>query len=184
MVLSLVTPQPSNFIKDFPGVHGPNMDAIDAYAGPCLTSHPMQSYTPVLSAVTTSPVLGTGSIARGFFYRIFDQIFAWGEFRFGTSGTSFGSGIYLVTLPVAADSIVGATVSMGAAPSLGNAYLWDETASADRQPLIPKLRSSTQLMFGIKMGSGLADREVTHNSPITMANQDGISWQVRYKRQT
>ncbi len=184
MVLSLITPQPSNFIKDFPGVHAVNMDAIDAYAGPCLTSHPMQSYTPVLSAVTTPPVLGTGSIARGFFYKIFDEVFAWGEFRFGTSGASSGSGIYTVTLPLNAQSLVGVSTDISAAPSLGTAFLWDESTATNRQPLIPKLRTASTLMFAVRMNSGATDRAVTNNSIISMDAQDGISWCVRYKRTT
>lgn len=180
MVLSLVTPIGSNFIKDWPAQNTINCDRIDEYAGPCLTTHPLQSYTPILSALTTPPVLGTGGFIRGFYYKIFDQIYTWGEFRFGTAGINAGSSIYTITLPFAAKSLIGASANIGAAPVIGNATVWDDSADATRQSSTVHLRSSTLMMFSTRMGS--TSRVVTHNTPFVWAINDGMMWYARYQR--
>lgn len=182
MPLSLVTAVGSNFLKDFPSQNAVNCDAIDAFAGPCLTSDSLQSYTPILTAVTTNPTLGTAGFIRGFYYQIWDQIWTWGEFRFGTASINAGSGIYMVTLPFEANTLLGASVSLGAAPVVGNGLVWDNDAAGGRRPITSNLRTSTQLMFGVPMDLGLANREVQHNSPITWAINDGIIWSAKYQR--
>src|SRR5690349_11453328 len=91
--LPLITPQGSNFLRDFPGQNAVNCDLLDNYAGPCLTTHPIQTFTPALVSSTgpaNDPVLGTGGFIRGFYYKIFDQIHMWGEFRFGTAAMNVG----------------------------------------------------------------------------------------------
>jgi hypothetical protein len=182
MVLSLITPLGNNFLKDFPGQNAVNLDSLDAYAGPCLTTHPLTPYTPQLKAVTTDPVLGTGGIIRGFYYRIFDQIYTWGEFRFGTAAINIGSGIYSVTLPFEVSSIVTPNLIIGRAPTLGTAQIWDESLSSGRQGAIVSLRTSTEIQFGIRMDSGMARSEVAHTIPIPWAVNDGVIWSARYKR--
>lgn len=183
MVLSLVTPIGSNFIKDWPSQNQVNCDLIDGYAGPSLHTHPINSYTPQVLSTTTAPTLGTGGLIRGFYYRIFDQIYTWGEFRFGTAGISAGSGIWSVSLPFAATSpISGGNGTMARAPILGNGFIWDDSAAATRMPLIVQLRSSTEIQFGVKMGSGAGAEGVGSTIPITWAINDGIMWSARYKR--
>src|SRR5215213_3743947 len=113
MVLSLLTPTGPNFIKDFPAANVVNLDRIDDYAAPSLTTHPLQTYTPVLTAATANPVLGVGGIIRGYFYEIFDQIYTWGEFRFGTSGISNGTSTWMVSLPFSAKANIGFSTILG-----------------------------------------------------------------------
>ena len=182
MVLSLVTPLGANFMKDFPSQNVINCDEIDAYAGPSLITHPLPSYTPILGAVTTDPVLGTGGYIRGFYYQIFDQIYTWGELRFGTAGNSPGSGTWTISLPFAASSALGPNVSLGNAPVIGDGVIYDDTGSAGRQPVSVHLRTSTEVMFGSRMGTGLGTRQITPTTPITWTINDGLSWFMRYKR--
>lgn len=179
----LITPIDSNFIADFPGTHSVNSNNIDDYAGLCLTSHPLQTYTPQLTAITTSPTLGPGAVQRGFFYEIFDQIYVWGEIRFGTSGINVGSGTYLINLPFNAKSNVGVSANLGSAPVIGNATLWDDSTSAGRYALVAHLRTANQMMFSIKYNSGLG-RVVSDTVPITWAVTDGIFFTARFQRQS
>lgn len=180
MLLSLVTPIESNFLKDWPSQNAVNCDRIDEYAGPCLVTHPLQSYTPILSALTTAPTLGTGGFIRGFYYQVFDQIYTWGEFRFGTAGINAGNNIYTVTLPFPAHSVLGASIDVGTAPVIGNAIVWDDSSDAGRQSSTVHMRSTDLMMFSTRMNSSA--RVVTHNTPFAWAVNDGMSWSARYQR--
>jgi hypothetical protein len=62
------------------------------------------SYTPVLTAATTNPTLGTGSSSTGSYARIQDLIIYRFAITFGTSGVAAGSGVYRVSLPVTASA--------------------------------------------------------------------------------
>lgn len=181
MAISLVTPIGANFLKDFPGQNAVDQNLIDTYAGPCLTTHALQTWTPSLFGASSDPVLGVASYQKGYYYRLFDQIFAWGEFRFGTSGASFGSGAYLMNLPFPARTNLGFNATLGQAPIIGNGVTWDQSAS-NGIPLIVQLRTSTQVEFGIRMGSGLT-RDVNPSTPMVWAVQDGITFAVRYTRE-
>lgn len=179
-MLSLITPDPSNFMKDFPVQNEINLDKIDAFAGPCLTSHPLRTYTPGLRGDITDPNVGAGTFT-GVYYRIFDNIFVWAEFRFG-SGFTVGSGPYTMTLPVAAKSIIAPTGAIGAAPIIGNGSVYDQSNSSGRQLVSVSLRSSTTVEFVIRIESGMAARNcAAENIPIVWATGDGITWCARYK---
>jgi hypothetical protein len=66
------------------------------------------SSTPNITATTTNPNLGTGSVKRGQYLRGPNGMvtFSW-EIKFGTSGVTAGSGQYLIDLPIAAASAFG-----------------------------------------------------------------------------
>lgn len=181
MVLSLVNPTGPEFIKDFPFQNEQNCDAIDEFAGPCLTTHSLNSYTPVLGATTTNPTLGAGTV-RGKYFRIFDQIYVWGEFRFGTGFTA-GSGIYTMNLPFPAKTIMGSNVLLGSAPIIGGGTSWDASASTGRHPLAVYLRTDSLVQFVLRTASGLVARECTNANPVIWEVNDGITWCARYQRQ-
>jgi hypothetical protein len=184
MVLNLETPIGSNFMKDWPSQNGVNCDRIDDYAGPCLTSHPIQSYTPVLTASVTSPVLGTGSSIFGRYYVIFDQVYTWGEFRYGTAA-SIGSGIYRISLPFRAKTLINTNNPFETPLPVGNGIVFDESADAGRQAVIAQLGSPDFLVFSVRMGTAGASRGVTHNTPIIWSGLppgDGMMWSARYQR--
>lgn len=186
MTLSLVTPLGSNFIKDFPFQNTENCDAIDAYAGPCLTTHNLQAWTPQLQGTSNNPVLGTGGFNRGFYYKIFDQVYVWGEFRFGSSGMSVAlSGTWLMTLPFAVENLTGINGTIfGSSPTVGTGIIWDDSTGGNRLPLTVHLRSSNTVVFGFRMTSGAGSREVSNVAPpvLTWAALDGITWCARFKR--
>lgn len=177
MLLNLTSPVGSDFIKDFPGQNSPNLDKIDAYAGP----YAIQSYTPVITAGGGGLVLGTGSVATGAYYRIFDQIFYWGEFRFGTSGFNAGSGAFEVSLPFDSITIAPASGSSGGGPIVGTGLTWD-TPLANRQPVSVQLRTVNKLQFGVKNESGASGRALGAGIPFTWSASSGINWNVRYQR--
>ena len=58
------------------------------------------TYTPTLTASTTSPTLGSGSSAVGYYKRVGRIVFGYCQIVFGTSGTNAGSGYYGLLLPV------------------------------------------------------------------------------------
>lgn len=181
MVLSLVNPVGANFIKDWPATQAVNAESIDAFAGPCMIGSPLNSYTPQLHANGSDPNLGVGGFTRGHYYRIWDQIYSWGEFRFGSSGTSVGSGTYIITLPFPADTtFVGAAPTPGGTSIVGNGLQWDNSADTAKRPLVVQLRSATEIEFLNPISEAV--ELVASGAAITWTNGDGISWFVQYKR--
>lgn len=67
-----------------------------------VTPSPWRSYTPVLTAVTTNPSLGTG-VALGAYQQSGKTVVYQGQIPFG-SGMSAGSGVYDVSVPAAANT--------------------------------------------------------------------------------
>lgn len=181
MVLSLVDPVGSNFIKDFPGQNANNLDRVDGYAGPCLHTHPLQTLDIDLTSTTTKPTLGTGGSNTAYYYEIFDQIYMWGQLRFGTGFTA-GSGIYIMALPFSVDSLVGPGTTLGQSPIVGNGSVFDASSNAGKLPVTVHLRTASQFHFGVRLTSGLANRELRDSGYITWAVGDGISWNARVKR--
>lgn len=59
------------------------------------------SYTPTLTASTTSPTLGTGASATGYYRQIGRMVHGYASIVWGSSGTAAGSGYYGLLLPVA-----------------------------------------------------------------------------------
>ena len=87
------------------------------------------SYTPALTAATTNPTLGTGSVVAGHWLQIGKLVVAWGSISFGSSGTNAGSGEYWISLPATAIStsprVMGTVTLYDSSSStfkIGNAY--------------------------------------------------------------
>jgi len=178
-MVDLISPVGSDFLKNWPAQNAVNSDLLDEYAGP----YAIQAYTPVLSALTTPPVLGTtNAFIVGFYYRLFDQIFTWGEFRFGT-GFNKGAGTYTISLPFEANSLISANTGAAGAPFIGEGQVYDDSTPGARQPVGVQLRTSTTIMFTTHHDTGLANRTVDGSDiPITWAALDSIQWTARYQR--
>lgn len=182
MGITLITPLGSNFLKDFPGQNAVNMDRVDAYAGECLTSDSLISFTPILGGTSGNPDLGVGGFNRAHAYRIFDTLFMWGEFRFGTSGINVGGGIYTMDLPFTINNILGTSNDFPYSPVIGTGTTFDADSNAGRLPLTVHMRTASQLQFGIRMNSGSANRELRSAGYVTWAINDGINWNARVQR--
>jgi len=87
-----------------------------------------RAHTPALTAATTDPVLGTGGFARAYWTQFGSLIVTWGQIRFGTSGTSAGSGAYRIRLPVNVDTDVNHWSGFTArGHAIGTCNLYDGT---------------------------------------------------------
>lgn len=60
------------------------------------------AYTPVVTAPTTNPTLGTGSSVLGNYFQLGPWVIGTFDIAFGTSGVVVGSGVYEISLPIAA----------------------------------------------------------------------------------
>lgn len=181
MVLPLVTPVGSNFIKNFPGQNAINCGLIDTYANASGIAQPLQSFSPLLEATTTNPVLGTGAINHAYFYKIFDQVYMWGEWRWGTSGTNFGSGIYTLALPFSVAALMPVSANFDSSPIVGSGCTFDVASNVGRLNLSVHLRTNAKLQFGVRINSGATNRELRETGYFTFANQCGVSWNARVK---
>lgn len=182
---NLVLPTGNNFLKDFPGIHAANLDKIDEFAGACLITHGLKTFTPVLEGTSGTPVIGTGGVAGSnlaYYYEIFNQIYMWGQIRFGNSGASFGGGIYYVTIPFNARSTMGISATFDTSPIVGTGTTYDHDSNAGRLPLTVHLKTENQLQFGIRTNSGSSNRELRSAGYTTWAANDGISWNARLQR--
>lgn len=179
MVLALVTPVGANFIKDWPSQNAVNCELIDAYAGP----YAIQTYVPLLTATTTNPVLGATGAITGFYYKIFDQIYSWGEFKYNGAGSNKGAGTYIITLPFKAKTSFPPNILTGKGPIIGSGQVWRQSVATDRQPVAVQLRTVDQMMFNIRADSGFGSRACDGTDiPFAWANGDGIKWFVKYQR--
>lgn len=76
-------------------------------------THNYVAYTPVLTASTTNPTLGTGAVVTGSYCVIGDMVHYIAYIKFGTSGVSAGSGEYYVSLPVSASTSGASQYNLG-----------------------------------------------------------------------
>ncbi len=180
MTLDLINPLGNNFLKDFPGQNAVNLDQIDAQAGPCLATHPLRSFVPTLRATTTDPGLGTtGAVNIAYYYRIWDHVYCWGYFLFG-SGFTTGIGTYYLEMPFEWDTTQGSGISTS--PVVGQGWIQDASSAAGRVPITVHQRETNRLMFGVALGALSVNRDVREaGSPITWAQGDGIIWNASFK---
>lgn len=73
------------------------------------------TYTPVLTAVTTNPNLGSGGnfAQEGWYFKLNKFVIGGFYLRFGTTSPSAGSGRYMISVPFAADNGNPLRISVG-----------------------------------------------------------------------
>lgn len=130
-------------------------------------------FTPTLTAATTNPQMGTGAWANAKYtlwggkwctYR--------GTLRFGTTGTiTAGSGQYLISLPVATGTSVGAGVD-----AMGAGLVFDNSASNVTQATYYVAGTGTTTMAAFANNA-----QVTSSSPWVWAASDYLSWTITYE---
>ena len=150
-------------------------------AGDVLTAADMNgigewtSYTPVLTASTTNPTLGTGSTVIGSYARIQDLIIYRFYIGFGSSGVNAGSGFYYVSLPVTANQFGNFfTASSGQTAfydSSGNAIYFANSW----------MDTSTRISIIFQQSFNGAMANMTNSVPAIAAANDVISGYMIYR---
>lgn len=130
-------------------------------------------WTPVLTAVTTNPTLGTGSEAYGRYTQHGKLVVARGHIKFGTSGTNAGSGAYRISLPVPAASPAG---SVGV---YGHGYLYDDSAGTLKQHTLGFVTTTT-MQFVID-GTAGSTSPVDNTVPWAWGASDYLLFSMEYE---
>ena len=121
------------------------------------------TWTPTLTASTTNPTLGTGSITAGRYVQNGKVVTAVAYIQFGSSGAAAGTGSYRVSLPVNATAY---TRSYG----MGSGAFIDVSA-ANGYLLMPQVEATTYCTFRIQ-GGAYGDFNATN--PVAPSNNDQI----------
>lgn len=127
------------------------------------------SFSPTLTATTTSPTLGTGGSVTGRYFQSGKHVVGDVVVQFGTSGAAAGTGTYLVSLPVAASTALGFAV-------MGSAYAYRNSGGTLRTAVAMR-NSSTAAQFALDNGAGT----MSSAAPWAWANNDLIVVHFAYE---
>lgn len=125
------------------------------------------TYTPVLTATTTNPDLGTGATTFGKWFRQGTSATVAIFIEFGSSGASAGDGIYEISLPSACpvkSDWFGAQEIIG-----GNGICIDNDAGTRRAVHVKFVDADT-----IRLEADGLTGEVTHSNLIAWADNDTV----------
>jgi hypothetical protein len=131
------------------------------------------AYTPVLTAPTTNPTLGTGATSLGTYMQIGKLIIGSFDISFGTSGFVAGSGVYEVSLPVAAPA-----GGAGAGTNAGSGEYVD-ASPLTTYPVVLSFQSTTTVRFHYNGGT----TGVSAVAPVVPANNDKLHGTFTYQAQ-
>jgi hypothetical protein len=132
------------------------------------------SYTPTLTASTTSPTLGVASVITGFWERTGRTVRGRVNIVFGTSGVVAGSGTYRVLLPVAPEPAASATTQI----PIGVGYLIDQGSGLLK---LCVLRVNTTGTYAEMMVHDVGGSAVTDAAPWTWAANDRLHLSFEYE---
>lgn len=139
-----------------------------------IVAEPWQDYTPVLTATTTNPTLGTGSIAVARYTRRYGVVHYQGLIQFGTSGAAAGTGDYRISLPVTANTSISSR-------RLGVLNVLDSSAGHTCLATIYQASSTTMAaLFANTWPLGNANY-VGASQPMAFANGDAIEFTATYE---
>jgi hypothetical protein len=133
--------------------------AIDHWDGSART------YTPALTATTTSPTLGTASAVTGRYQQVGLMLHVNIRILFGTSGAAAGSGTYEISLPVTCNSSSGVNV-------VGHGFIkvagvWTPVQAIDITSTKVRMQYTSAAVNG-------TITSVTHAAPGAWTNNDEI----------
>jgi len=132
-------------------------------------------YTPVLTATTADPTLGTGGVAEGTWTRFGRTVIGNARIQFGSGGgAAAGTGVYHVSLPTPRQ--VQTPIS-GPQPTCGGGEMWDSSLTT-RYVICPTLTTASTTAVTI-LYSGTTG-VVTSTAPFTWAAGDHISINFMY----
>lgn len=129
------------------------------------------THTPVLTAASGNPALGTGSTVGGR-YTLFNGTWCIyrGAIQWGSSGGTSGTGQYFISLPFTTN----ANITVGVA-NIGGCYLRDNSGPAIAQGLVYAAASASTFSMVAN------NTTVSSTVPWTWANSDAISWTLTYE---
>lgn len=130
------------------------------------------SYTPTFTATVTAPTLGTGSTSQGWYTYFPEAVVYTFKIQFGTSGNTFGSGNYQVSVPVTAATPFGGVHHS----AVGTIQLADNSSGllVGGSCFVDATTGGT--LLGLISPSGI----VTPAVPWTWANSDYLSGSIVY----
>ena len=146
------------------------------------------TYTPMLTAATTDPVLGDGSEQEGHWMQVGQIMYVWGRIRFGSaSGTpapSNGLGQYIVSLPTPAVDLFQSTLGANGIP-IGSGMTGDGSDILNGRKVFLQLRGRGDFATGVNATALLgvysgSFGEVNETSPFTWAAGDRLAFFATY----
>lgn len=142
-----------------------------------LTPGVWRAYTPVLTALTTNPTLGTGSTQAGRYCCVGNLIVAQGIIAFGTTGANAGSSTYEISVPFPIVMFGGTT------SPIGLVEIVDSSASA--HALLPAVVATDgdakfRVRYPVTYPTGTL-ANMNHSTPWAWAASDSIQFSVAYE---
>lgn len=134
-----------------------------------------QAYTPTWDQVTTSPTLGNGTL-DGRYVQVGNTVTAQAQLVLGSTST-VGTGLHIISLPVAARTGTGAS-------PWGTAFIEDQSAGAQYIALVGRHTGGTDMNFRVVRLTAASnnDVELAHEThPFTWASGDRILAQLTYE---
>ena len=128
------------------------------------------TYTPVLTATTTNPDIGTGPTLVGLIWVSGQRVDVWFEIVFGES-PSVGSGNYEISLP-ALYPFASNNVNF----AIGQGRILDQSASDETTTIIVANTVDNR----VQLRSTENSAPVTHAAPYTLAESDIINGHFSY----
>jgi hypothetical protein len=129
------------------------------------------SWTPVLSATTTNPTIGTGNIRTGQYQKVGTLVNVQFRIVFGTSGVAAGSGVYRFDLPITPSLLSGNF------DPIGHGVIYDTSTGDFRVVALVGVGGSTVEMYF----NGTTNFFVTNAQPWTWAASDILNGQLTYR---
>lgn len=124
------------------------------------------NYTPTWAGASGNPSLGNGSIA-GRYLRMGQLVTYVGSINMGST-TTYGSGIWTVTVPIAA---AGGSAGL----TVGEAWIYDASTGANQRAAAVKFATAATIDFWSDGGA------VTSAVPFAWASPDQLRWTIQYE---
>lgn len=133
------------------------------------------AYTPTLTASTTNPTMGTGSVVSGYYMQIGKIVFYRFYLSFGT-GMTAGTGSYEISLPVTAAATGGAGPN-----TVGSLFIYDSSANIAYTGLVGNVGTNTAKLTDIYYAQGTTLTAMGAAAPWTWAVSDQIRGAIVYE---
>lgn len=128
------------------------------------------AWTPALTAATSSPTLGAGATATGYYAQTGKIVHLRGYIVFGGAGVNAGSGAYYISLPVSA--------ALGGAHG-GNVLVTDASATGSWLGMMVMNDSGKCFINFANRTDG--NNTVSHNAPFAWTTSDSIRFDLTYE---